>query len=193
MADGAPARRPTARGCQSLCTLGRAPSARRPRSGRSPHISPRISPHLAARSLEAEDEFSSPNHRSRGHALNRIRPQSAVFTVFFASLASTRCSEDSAQCRLPVPMLVYESFEVLRPYAGLFTPRRLDGAAAARVLVGGAEGPRGGNTHSCLPASAREDASRAARPHSSVFAVIAPLILCTRLPPRPGLGVFSTS
>jgi len=60
MADGAPARRPTARGCQSLCTLGRAPSARRPRSGRSPHISPRISPHLAARSLDAEDLPISP-------------------------------------------------------------------------------------------------------------------------------------
>ena len=96
--------------------------------------------------IAREDTHSTAFGRSRPYSLSSSPPS-----------PPRGATEDSAQCRLPVPM-VYESFEVLRPYAGLFTPRRLDGAAAARVLVGGAEGPRGGNTHSCVPASAREAA-----------------------------------
>ena len=46
----------------------------------------------------------SPNQHSRGHALRRARPYSAVFTVLF-SVVLTRCSEDdSAQHHTPALM-----------------------------------------------------------------------------------------
>ena len=46
--------------------------------------------------------FMCPNQRPRGHVLRRIRPYSAVFTVFF-SVVFTRCSEDTARYRRPAP------------------------------------------------------------------------------------------
>ena len=57
-------------------------------------------------SLEAEHVFMYPNQHSRGHVFSRIRPYSAVFTAFF-SVVLTRCSEHTAQDRIPALMLLY--------------------------------------------------------------------------------------
>ena len=58
--------------------------------------------------LEAEYVFVYPNQRPRGHAFSRIRPYSAVFTVLF-SVVFTRCSEHTAQNRLPALRLAFST------------------------------------------------------------------------------------
>ena len=55
-------------------------------------------PRSGARTLALQEP------RSRGHALSRTRPYSAVLTVS-VSLVLTRCSEDSARHRAPAPRL----------------------------------------------------------------------------------------
>ena len=58
--------------------------------------------------LEVEYVFMYPNQRPRGHVFSRIRPYSAVFTVFF-SVVFTRCSEYAAQDRIRALKLAYST------------------------------------------------------------------------------------
>jgi len=73
-----------------------------PRSGRSPHISPRISPYLAARSLETEIRLPTST-REDSHS----QPCPACVRCLRRPSRSrgvlTRCSEYTARGRTPAP------------------------------------------------------------------------------------------
>ena len=84
-----------------------------------------------------------PNQHSRGDALSRLRPYSAVFTVLF-SVVFPRCSEDAAQDRAPALTLASSRRLVtlgaphlpISPHISPYLPRRLVARAHQLTMEG---------------------------------------------------------